>query len=334
MQTPALFHLEDGALRYTGPYGRRGVAWIREHLADRYAREDIAAWAQALLEEYTVEVARTWLRQTGLRKLAVAGGVFANVKLNQRLHELDEVDALFVYPNMGDGGLSLGAVCELERLAPRPLANAFLGESYTNAQIAEALARASMASEPVDDPEATVAQLAAENQIVARFQGAMEWGPRALGNRSILTRAVDPAVTGKLNRMLDRSDFMPFAPALLDEDADRYCLGAAAARHAAEFMTVCFDCTETMRRAHSPIVHVDGTARAQLVRQETNPGFHRILTLLKEHVGSSVVLNTSFNIHEEPIIRTPDEAVAAFVKAGLDALVIGNYLVRQPHAAA
>ncbi len=326
---PSPFLLSNGELSYTGPYGRRGVAWVREHLLARYDRSDIAAWAQYLLEQHTIEVARAWLQRTGLRRLVVAGGVFANVKLNQHLHELDEVEALFVYPNMGDGGLSLGAICEMEQLAPRPLTHAFLGDAYTNAQIMTALDAKGMTYEEVSDPEATIARLVADNNIVARFQGAMEWGPRALGNRSILTRAVDPAITDRLNKMLTRSDFMPFAPALLDEDAELYCQGVDAARHAAEFMTVCFRCTDRMQREHGPVVHVDGTARAQLVRKDANPGFHRILNELKECAGSSVVLNTSFNIHEEPIIRTPEEAITAFIKAGLDALVIGNCLVRK-----
>lgn len=330
VQEPSPFTIVDGALTYTGPVGRQGVAWARDHLLARYGRADVSAWGQELLEKYTLEVARTWLRKTGLRHLAVAGGVFANVKLNQHLHELDEVEGLFVYPNMGDGGLSLGAICEVQGFAPRQIKHVFLGEAYTDERIAAALGKAGLAFEFMADPERTVAQLLARDQVVGRFHGAMEWGPRALGNRSILVRAVDPRITGRLNKMLSRSDFMPFAPALPAEDAGLYCQDVDPARHTAEFMTVCFRCTERMRTEHAPVVHVDGTARAQLVNRENNPTFHKILTELKALAGSGVVLNTSFNIHEEPIIRTPEHAINAFLAAGLDALAIGNYLVKQP----
>ncbi len=333
VQEPSPFTLVDGILTYTGPVGRKGVAWVRDHLVARYGRADVSAWGQEMLEKYPIEVARDWLRRTSLRNLAVAGGVFANVKLNQHLHELEEVERLFVYPNMGDGGLSLGAICETQGFySPKQIQHVFLGEAYTDEEIAATLNKAGVSFEYVPDPERCVARLLAQDKIVGRFCGSMEWGPRALGNRSILVRAVDPNITGRLNQMLSRSDFMPFAPALPAEDAEAYCLGVEAARHTAEFMTVCFRCTDRMQLEHGPVVHVDGTARAQLVNKENNPSFHRILTELKKQVGSGVVLNTSFNIHEEPIVRTPEHAVNAFLASGLDALIIGNYLVKQPHS--
>ena len=330
VQEPSPFTLVEDRLVYTGPYGRKGVAWARDHLAKKYGRGDVAAWAQHLLEQYTLEVARTWLRRTGLRHLVVAGGVFANVKLNQHLHELEEVEQLFVYPNMGDGGLSLGAICETQGFAPSQIKHVFLGEAYTNEQMAACLEKAGLPFEHVSDPDLVTAQLLARDLVVGRFQGGMEWGPRALGNRSILVRAVDPKITGRLNKMLSRSDFMPFAPALPAEDADRYCHDVSPARHTAEFMTVCFRCTPLMAAEHAPVVHVDGTARAQLVNRDNNPTFHRVLDELKKLVGSGVVLNTSFNIHEEPIVRTPEHAINAFLAAGMDALVLGNCLARRP----
>jgi carbamoyltransferase len=330
---PSPFHLEQGRLEYHGPRGGACTAWIRDELRTRYSREDLCAWAQDLLESNLVEIARWWLRDTGLRHMAVAGGVFANVKLNQRLHEIEEADQVFVYPNMGDGGLSYGAICSGQGFAPEPVSDVFWGDGYTDTDIETALGRAGLTGERCDDPESRVGDLLAEGRIVGRFQGRMEWGPRALGNRSILARTTDRVVVDQLNHLLLRSDFMPFAPAMLDEDAGEYLLGVGAARHAAEFMTVCFNCTDKMRREHPAVVHVDGTARSQLVRADRNPGFHRILKRFKEHSGAGVVLNTSFNIHEEPIIRTPDEAIAAFLKARLDYLSIGPFLVRGPHGA-
>jgi carbamoyltransferase len=279
---------------------------------------------------HLIEVTRWWLKDTGMGDLAVAGGVYGNVKLNQRLHAMDECENLFVYPNMGDGGLSLGAICLGERLRPRQVENVFLGEDYTEAAVQSAIEARGLAYERMDAPEDRVGDLLAQGHIVARFDGRMEWGPRALGNRSILVRTSDRAVVDKLNDLLKRSDFMPFAPAVLAEDAEEYCLGVDPARHSAEFMTVCFDCTQRMKDEHPAIVHVDGTARAQLVREDHNPTFHRILTRFKQHTGTGVVLNTSFNIHEEPIVRTPEEGVAAFLNARLDYLAIGPFLVKQP----
>jgi len=328
VKEPAPFSLVEGRLQYTGPYGRRGVAWVRDELGKKYSREDISAWAQDLLETHIVEVARWWLEETGLRHLVVAGGVFANVKLNQRLHELDEADGLFVYPNMGDGGLNLGAIAARQQVAPQRVGDVFWGEDYSDDAIEGALKQAGVSCRRSDDPDGEVAALLAEGHTVARFHGRMEWGPRALGNRSILVRTTDAAVVDRLNDQLERSEFMPFAPALLDEDAEEYLVAPGPARHTAQFMTVCFGCTDKMKRENPAVVHVDGTARAQLVAQDTNPTFHRILTEYKQRSGSSVVLNTSFNIHEEPIVRTPDEAIAAFLKARLDHLSIGSFLVK------
>lgn len=329
---PRPFIFQDGRLAYTGPYGKQGVRWAKENLLQKYSREDIAAWAQDILESLVVETAKAWLQKTGHTKLAAAGGVFANVKLNQRLHELPEVESLFVCPNMGDGGLSLGAICECGGMSSRSIEHVFLGDSFTDEEMRAALERAGLAAEPCDNIETYCARMIAEDKIVARFTGAMEWGPRALGNRSILARTTDPAVHERLNKLLSRSDFMPFAPAMLDEEAERYLLNYHAGLHAAEFMTVCFDCTEQMQQEHAAVVHVDKTARAQLVRETANPAFYRILKAYKEITGHGVLLNTSFNIHEEPIVCTPDEAVSTFLRGKLDYLAIGPYFVKQPHS--
>jgi carbamoyltransferase len=326
VKEPSPFTYTNGELKFHGRFGQRGIEQIRRDLASKYSREDLAAWVQHLLEVHVVEIAREWLQKTGMRKLAVSGGVVANVKLNQRLHELEECDELFVFPNMGDGGLNLGAICHIQGKPHHKLSDVFLGESYSDAEIEAQLKRLNVPYARQDDLEHRVAELLAEDRIVCRYYGRMEYGPRALGNRSILARTTDRNVVKRLNSALRRNDFMPFAPAVLDDVADDYVIGANCARHAAEFMTVCFDCTDKMKELHPAIVHVDGTARAQLVRQETNPTFHKILKRFGELSGSPVLLNTSFNIHEEPIIQTPEEAVRAFLTAELDYLAAGPFL--------
>ncbi len=334
VDTPFPFLYENDQLKFTGAcgFGQRGIEWARRNLADKYSREDLAAWAQNNLEKIVVDIVRTYLQRTGLRKLAVAGGVVANVKLNQRLHELPEVDHLFVLPNMGDGGLGLGAICVHDGIASQQVRDVFWGESYSETAIKQALRQVGLGYKQVDDIERKTAALLAKGHIVARFAGRMEWGPRALGNRSILVSASNCAVVERLNVLLKRSDFMPFAPAVLYEDAAQYCVNPEPACHAAEFMTVCFDCTDRMKRENPAVVHLDGTARAQLVHQARNPGFHKILSLYKEATGNGVLLNTSFNVHEEPIVRTPQEAITAFTKASMDYLTLDNFLITRPTA--
>lgn len=323
----APFSWQDGRLIYTGAYGRRALAWAQAELIANYSRADIAAWLQSILESNVLHVARTWLRQTGLRKLVLAGGVFANVKLNQRLHELPEVDELFVCPNMGDGGLSVGAVCACDGVARAPIADVFLGDEFDAEQIGAALQASGLAAETCTDIDARVAALLAAGHIVARFSGRMEWGPRALGNRSVLAPTADIRVVEWLNRLLQRSEFMPFAPAVLDEEAERWFTGLQPARQAAQFMTVCFDATAALRREHAAVVHVDGTVRPQLVVQQANRSLHALLSEYRRLSGAGILLNTSFNIHEEPIVRTPREAIDAFLRARLDYLAIGPFLV-------
>jgi len=318
------FARHGGRLEYRGADGSAGVAWIRERLLRHNRREDVCAWAQRILEENLVAIARDWLERTGRTRLVVAGGVFANVKLNQRLHALAQVDELFVCPNMGDGGLALGAICVAGGLAHRQIESVFWGDEFAAAEMRAALAAANLGFSAAPDIDERIAGRIASGGVVGVFRGRMEWGPRALGNRSILASASAPDMTARLNRMLERSDFMPFAPAILAEDADLYLRNVAPARAAARFMTCCFDATERLGREHPAVVHVDGTVRAQLVDAATNPALYRILAALKRQTGSGVVLNTSFNRHEEPIVRTPREAVATYLAAELDALALGG----------
>ena len=167
---------------------------------------------------------------------------------------------------------------------------------------------------------------------MARFNGRMEYGPRALGNRSILYSAKDPKVNKWLNKRLKRTEFMPFAPSTLWEYRDDCYKNVAGAEHAGEFMTITFVCT-TWTKKHCPaIVHVDGTARPQLVKKEINPSYYKIIDEYRKITGSPTIVNTSFNIHEEPIVCSPDDAVRCFVQGHLDVLAIGNWMVINENA--
>ena len=291
--------------------------------------EDIAAAAQRSLEE----VVCAWvadLEESSLR-LAVAGGVFANVKLNQRIRELPNVHDVFVFPNMGDGGLSVGAAwlvhAQETGSRPDPLGDLFLGPEPGEAEITAALATSGLRYRHVPNIEERIGALLAEGHMVARCSGRMEFGPRALGNRSILCQATDPSVNDWLNRRLGRSEFMPFAPATLQEHAERCYVGFPGGGTAARYMAITFSCAPWMRAEAPAAVHLDGTARPQIVSAREHPAFHQILREYYRRTGRASIINTSFNMHEEPIVCSAEDALRAFRSARLPFLALGNFLV-------
>jgi carbamoyltransferase len=302
-------------------------------LASQFPKIDVAAAYQHVLEQVATTYVRYYLQQTGVRNVVLSGGVVANVKLNQRIFELDEVENIFVHPNMGDGGCGTGAaLLEFQGNASlaKPLTDVYLGPSYTEDEILASLHRSQLAYEKHPAIEHKIAQLIAAGKVVARFNGRMEYGPRALGNRSILYHAREPEVNQWLNQRLGRTEFMPFAPATLFEHRHQCYLNVDGGEHAAQFMTLTFDCTEFMKQESPAAVHVDGTARPQLVTETSNPSFHKILTEYHRLTGLPSVINTSFNMHEEPIVCRPDDAVRAFLQGNLDYLAIGSFLVVHP----
>ena len=302
-----------------------------------WSREEIAATAQTVLEEAVCQYVSHWVQQTGCGDLSLAGGVFANVKLNQRIAELPCVNSVWVMPHMGDGGLPVGAALGSSGSAPTSLAHAFLGSDFSDRDAYKALGRANLPqvnrqqettdSHPGDVER--VAQILSAGKTVAICRGRMEWGPRALCHRSVLARPNDPSINQWLNDKLNRSEFMPFAPVARVEDAERYFQGVGQAPSAAQFMTVCFETTEEFKQNCPAAVHVDGTARPQLVSREASPHMHALLTRLDELTGTAVLINTSFNLHEEPIVCTPSDAVRAYEAAQLDALWLGPYVVER-----
>jgi carbamoyltransferase len=317
------------------------LAELRRRLPTGWTREDLAASIQVHTEELVRRYVRHWARHTGLRTIALAGGVFANVRVNEEVLNLPEVDRVFIFPHMGDGGLGVGAALAaclpgtLDRVMPRdpgPLPHVYLGTPLTEKDIETAMRQHALAPEPLSQPiEEEVADLLVQGYVVARAHGAMEYGPRALGNRSILYQPTDRSVNDWLNVNLQRTEFMPFAPSVLPAGVDR-CFGSAAdgAEHAAEFMTITFHCTPWMRRDMPGVVHLDGTARPQIVRREHNPGFHRIIEAFAERTGLPGIINTSFNMHEEPIVCSADDCVRAFLAGKLDYIALGPYLIRHP----
>ena len=323
------FREEKGGFNFT-PYWRRQSKDDRFHAElRRFTREQIASALQRNLEHQICAFVRHWALKTGRRTVALAGGVCANVKLNQRIHELPEVDTLFVYPNMGDGGLAAGAALALSAVSPHRLAHVYLGRDFGELECERALQTAGLPYAKPDDLADQVADALVEGKVVARCAGRMEWGPRALGNRTVMFKPDDPAVNDWLNDKLNRTEFMPFAPVTLWEERERCYVGLEGCEDAARFMTVCFDCTDEMKAMSPGVVHCDGTARPQLIVREDNPDYYDIVAAFHRKTGNPSIINTSFNMHEEPIVRSPRDAVRAFVESGLDLLVLGPFLVRQ-----
>jgi carbamoyltransferase len=302
-------------------------------LASQFPKIDVAAAYQHVLEQVATNYVAHHMKQTGLKNLVLSGGVVANVKLNQRLKEIPGLAKIFIHPNMGDGGCGTGAALmefEGNAVLNRPIADVYLGPDYTEDQIIEALQRAQLQFDKYTPIEPKIAALIAGGSVVARFNGRMEYGPRALGNRSILYHAKEPEVNQWLNQRLGRTEFMPFAPATLSEKRHDCYLNVDGGEYTAQFMTLTFDCTEEMKKTSPAAVHVDGTARPQLVTETSNPSFHKILTEYHKLSGIPSVINTSFNMHEEPIVCSPDDAVRAFLQGNLDYLAIGDFLVAHP----
>lgn len=329
---------EPGQIRYTIPmYHRSALERLQERLPANFDRADLAASVQLLLEEIGSDFIHYWLQKTGMRNIAVAGGVFANVKFNQRIHELPEVQRFFVHPAMGDEGLAVGAA--LAAFAESPaydsaqlihrLSNVYFGPQYDDDEIEKAIAAAGYRGQYVSDIHCQIAQLLTQGRVVARFTGRMEYGPRALGHRSILFQTTDPAVNDWLNEHLKRTEFMPFAPATLVEHAAECYEGLDGAEDPARFMTITFNCTPQMKASSPGVVHVDGTARPQIIDAHTAPDFYAILTHYHRLTGIPSLINTSFNMHGEPIVCTPQDALRSFQEGHLDYLAIGNWLVSQ-----
>jgi carbamoyltransferase len=309
--------------------------YFTRHLASRFPKIDVAAAYQRALEVVACNYVRHWREKTGIEDVVLAGGVCANVKMNQRIYEIPGVRRVFVYPNMGDGGAATGLAMLFSSPEERRARyeDVYLGPAFSDEEIRRDLDAAGLRYEEPAALAPLVARLVHGGNVIARFDGRMEYGPRALGNRSILYHARNPEVNQWLNQRLGRTEFMPFAPVTLFEARERCYKNVAGAAQAAEFMTITLDCTDFMREMCPAAVHVDGTARPQLVRREVNPGYYAIIEEYEKLSGIPTLINTSFNMHEEPIVCSPADAIRAFLQGNLDGLAIGRYLVRNPSRA-
>jgi carbamoyltransferase len=298
-------------------------------IADEVGHEHVAARAQNILEQQVLGLVRHWLTKTRVRRLLCSGGVFLNVKLNQRIwYELD-LDEQWIYPSPGDAGSAMGAaLCAWRHIAPdselKRLDQLYLGPQFSNSEIRKILDDRRLPYLELPDPARAGAKLLAAGKNVAWFQGRMESGPRALGNRSILMGAGKSQHKEILNsRVKFRETFRPFCPSMITEKKDEYLDRGRDE----PFMITSFNVKPSKREKIPAVVHVDGTVRPQTVKREVNPVYHQLIMHFGMLTGEYVLLSTSFNIKGEPIICSPQEAIRCFYGSGIDALVLGDFLL-------
>ncbi|NUT46165.1 MAG: carbamoyl transferase [Saccharothrix sp.] len=292
---------------------------------------DIAYALQVTLEEAGLHLARWLHRETGSPRLCVAGGVALNSVMNGRIFLETGFEEFFAQPAAADDGAALGAalavsVGKLHR--PRPTTGyTYTGPAFGDEEIETALTDAGLPFTRVDDIAKHVAAKVADGLIVGWFQGRMECGPRALGNRSLLADPRDPESKTRMNeKVKHREPFRPFAPSCLAERAGDFF----ASGYPSPVMLLVFDVLEHQREVVPAITHVDGTARVQTVSREDNPLYWDLISEFDRLTGVPMVMNTSFNDNNEPIVTTPEDAIACYLKTDVDALALGSYWVEKP----
>jgi carbamoyltransferase len=298
-------------------------------LAASVSREDAAASIQKVLEDTMLLSVGGLLERHPTRHLGVAGGIFANVRLNRMLAENLPIDGIFVYPAMGDEGLPVGgALCYLLQrdglrswLAQRrELRDLYLGRDYSNT-IDDVLNAAPGTRKTGEPPVEGAARRLNAGQLGAIYTGRMEYGPRALGARSILANPSRRETHDLLNKRLERSEFMPFAPVIAAEKAATVFDVNPVNAYACRFMTITCNVKPQWRERIAAVVHVDGSARPQAIERDTNPLYYDILTAFERESGLPVLVNTSFNVHEEPIVNKPSECLKALRDGRIDFIV-------------
>lgn len=315
----------------------RDSSALRAFLADLgegTTREDMAASIQVATERVLLAWLRALRRLRPARYIGLSGGVFSNVRLNQCILEEEGVEEVYVMPAMGDEGLPVGNCIDsdivaggLDALPRGALPNAYLGRSFDGASLLTAAQARGFRVEATEDAAARTATRLAAGGIGAIFAERMEMGPRALGARSIVASPADAGLNDELNRRLERTEFMPFAPYVNIEDASEVFDIHDGNREACRFMTITTSVHSAVRERIPAVVHVDGTARPQVVERHVNPLYYDTLAAFKRETGIPALVNTSFNAHEEPIINTPDEALNALRDERVDFLFCPHGLV-------
>jgi carbamoyltransferase len=307
-----------------GPARRRGGPLDQKHF-------DIAHSLQVALEESVLQLC-DWLHQkTGEKDLALAGGVALNCVMNARLRDRGPFRRIWVQPAAGDAGTALGAAlwvdAQQRQLQRRDyqMDHAFLGPQYDDAEIEQFLKWTKVRYRKLQNVAEETAAILAQDKVIGWFQGRMEFGPRALGARSILASPISPDMQSRLNEIKDREDFRPVAPVVLEEEAAEWFENADVS----PFMLFIYNVRSEKADKIPAVRHTDGTARIQTINRRQNPAYYDLLQAFKARTGVPVLVNTSFNTRGEPIVCSPRDAVESFWTSPLDALVIGSFVLEK-----
>ena len=307
-----------------GPARQRGEPFEQRHY-------DIAHSLQSALEETTLLIANWLYEASGSRNLCMAGGVALNCVMNARLRDEGPFENIWVQPASGDAGTALGAALWVDAqqrgsdARSYRMDHAFLGPDYSEEEIEKFLRWSKLPYRRLENLAETAADMLAQDKVIGWFQGRMEFGPRALGARSILASPIHAEMQERLNDIKDREDFRPVAPVVLEEESGEWFDGASVS----PFMLFVYDVKPEKAGLIPAVRHVDGTARIQTINREQNAAYYDLLKAFKERTGVPVLVNTSFNTRGEPIVATPRDAVECFWTSPLDALFIGPFLLEK-----
>jgi carbamoyltransferase len=334
---------KNGGLTWHKKNGIPALSSAHRYLEKLYSRQRfdyICGGVQQFIEEFLVQWIQNTIAETGVHKIALAGGIFMNVKANKLLMEMGAVEDMFVFPSCGDETNAVGAAywvyAEQRRkngqsIGIQPISDLYWGRDFCDDDIEQTISKFAFSNkvrvEKPPDIEERVAELLAKGHVVARFSGRMEFGARALGNRSILANPADPCVIKTINDMIKKRDFwMPFAPSVTAERVRDYMFKPKAIP--APYMILSFDSIPNKVPVFAAGVHpYDHTARPQEVMASHNPNYHRLIQHYEEITGEAIILNTSFNLHGFPIVYTPQQAITTLDNSGLQHLAIGNFLL-------
>jgi carbamoyltransferase len=332
-------HYDVEALTYRKPSD--AVAKLERDLGfdQRYWRDeieqrhkDVAFHLQRVVEDIVSQLSEFYLEREGLSKVCLAGGVALNCKMNKRIRELDAVEDMFVQPAANDAGGALGAAYIDSVEAGDSIAemhHPYFGTAYTTEEVTAVCDELKVDYDVVDDPPERAAERLADGELVGWFQGGMEGGPRALGNRSILADPRSPDSLDRVNRYVKhREEWRPFAPSMLRSAGEQYLEGELS--KAARFMIDTYETTAAARESIPATLHpADDTTRPQIVTADANPRYHSLISAFEDRTGVGAVLNTSFNDSGEPMVRSPQEAIRDFYSMGLDVLFVEDVMIEK-----
>lgn len=310
--------------------------YMKDHILSKNDRESFAYAMQTHVQNQVLAMAKQWIAETGIHNIALSGGFFSNVITNMLIEQLPEVKNMFIFPQMGDGGLPYGAACHIDfmlngKLNQKQIQTAYFGPSYQEDEIENSIKdgkkRMKLEVDEVKNPSKEAAHIITEDKkVVLWFQGGMEYGPRALGNRSVLAIPNDPKSRDTINMIIKkRPYYQPFASSVLEEEAKKLFIDYVAPNR---FMTGANHLKEEHYDDMVAAAHIDHTTRPQILGRE-NKLYRDLILEVKKRTGIGAVLNTSLNKHGKPMAMSPEDAIWTLENTGADTLVIGNYVVRK-----